>query len=355
MRRRRFLASTLALLATPGYAADDYPEVVPGRALQFPRDYGSHAGFRNEWWYVTGWVKDSNDLAYGIQVTFFRNRPRIADDNPSHFAPKQLLFAHAAIADPRFGRLRHDQRAARAGFDLADAAADATAVWIDDWSLKMSDGGYVARIAARDFAFDLRFKPTQGVLAQGDAGFSRKGPIERQASYYYSVPQLAASGRVETAQGAADVSGVTWLDHEWSSELLAPGATGWDWVGINLSDGGALMAFRIRDNSGGAVWAGGAFRSRDGQVIAFDRSEIEFAPERQWRSPRTQVEYPVVMTLRAGSLQCVIEPLMEDQELDARVGTGTIYWEGAVRAFMGGREIERGYLELTGYWKPLKL
>jgi predicted secreted hydrolase len=46
---------------------------------------------------------------------------------------------------------------------------------------------------------------------------------------------------------------------------------------------------------------------------------------------------------------------MDDQELDARASTGTVYWEGAVRALSGGREIGRGYLELTGYGKPLTL
>jgi predicted secreted hydrolase len=50
---------------------------------------------------------------------------------------------------------------------------------------------------------------------------------------------------------------------------------------------------------------------------------------------------------------------MDDQELDARASTGTIYWEGAVRAYEGERRgetpIGRGYLELTGYWRPMKL
>jgi predicted secreted hydrolase len=61
------------------------------------------------------------------------------------------------------------------------------------------------------------------------------------------------------------------------------------------------------------------------------------------------------MTVRAGAMECALEPLMDDQELDARTGIGTIYWEGAVRAVQPGREIGRGYLELTGYGKPLKL
>ncbi len=50
-----------------------------------------------------------------------------------------------------------------------------------------------------------------------------------------------------------------------------------------------------------------------------------------------------------------IEPLFDDQENDARTSTGTIYWEGAVRAYRGGAEAGRGYLELTGYWRQMSL
>src|SRR5215467_13903875 len=97
MKRRHFLASPLALLSAPAFAVDDYSEVTAGHTLRFPRDYGSHPSFRNEWWYITGWVRDSSGVALGIQVTFFRNRPRVADGNPSRFAPQQLLFAHGAV------------------------------------------------------------------------------------------------------------------------------------------------------------------------------------------------------------------------------------------------------------------
>ena len=63
----------------------------------------------------------------------------------------------------------------------------------------------------------------------------------------------------------------------------------------------------------------------------------------------------MAMALRAGEVECILEPLMDDQELDALASTGTIYWEGAVRATQAGRSLGRGYLELTGYGKPLKL
>ena len=356
MRRRLFLAGPIALLATGVLAADEeYPRVVAGRAIRFPRDAGAHTAFRSEWWYITGWVQDATGNSFGVQVTFFRNRPRVAESNPSAFAPRQLLFAHAAIADPQHGKLRHDQRAARTGFGLAGAAEHTTAVWIDDWSLRLAGDSSVATIVARDFQFELRFAAVQTVLLQGQEGFSRKGQSIDHASYYYSQPQLAVSGSVAVDGKSANVSGTAWLDHEWSSAAMAPEASGWDWIGINLDDGGALMAFRMRDHSGAALWADGTFRGPNGATRSFEPGEIRFSPQRRWRSPRTGVEYPVVMRVNLGDEEYALEPLMDDQELDSRISTGTVYWEGAVRALRGGREVGRGYLELTGYWKPLKL
>ena len=326
----------------------------PIERSRFPRDYGSHPAYRTEWWYVTGWVNDIAGNAYGVQVTFFRNRPRVAETNPSAFAARQLVFAHAAVADPRRPRLLHDQRAAREGFGLAGADDRTTRVWIDDWSLALDANAYVARIVAREFTLDLRFAPTQPLLQQGDAGLSRKGPEAAQASYYYSEPQLAVSGRIELGGKPVDVAGTAWLDHEWSSEYLAAEAAGWDWIGINLADGGAVMAFRIRDKSGGTFWAGGALRGADGATRILPRDQVRFVPLRSWRSPRTGVTYPVAMRVTAGDRELTLEPLFDDQELDSRASTGTIYWEGAVRASASGREAGHGYLELTGYGVPLK-
>jgi len=47
--------------------------------------------------------------------------------------------------------------------------------------------------------------------------------------------------------------------------------------------------------------------------------------------------------------------LMDDQENDARLSTGAIYWEGAVRALEGRQLVGRGYLELTGHRERLRL
>ena len=364
MRRRAFLASPLALVAPgalPQFAPGAlpqvrYPAVRKGVALAFPRDHGSHPEYRTEWWYITGWVKTRSGAELGLQVTFFRSRPGVGEANPSRFAPGQLLLAHAALSDARIGRLLHDQRAARAGFGLAAASERDTEIYVEDWRLERNEDAYTARIAGREFDFSLRFRPTQPLLLEGEGGFSRKGPDPVQASYYYSQPHLQVTA-TSPVPGAAAQSpwGVAWRDHEWSSEAMAQEAAGWDWVGLNLAGGGALMAFRMRDRKGGVHWAGGTHRGADGRLRVFPPEEIEFSPLRTWRSPRTGATYPVSMRVRAGVMEFTLEPNMNDQELDARASTGTIYWEGAVQARDDGKPLGRGYLELTGYWRPLKL
>ena len=345
-----------ALLASAALAAPaPYPEVRPGITLRFPADHGAHPAFRTEWWYVTGWLRTAGGRDLGFQVTFFRTRPRVDPANPSRFAAGQILFAHAALSDPATGRLLHGERAARAGFGLAGARTGDADVAIRDWRLRrLPDGRFAAYVAAPGFTLDLAFRPTQPPLAQGLDGYSRKGPRPDQASYYYSVPHMRAIGTVTRGGRATRVTGEAWLDREWSSDYLAPDAEGWDWTGLNLDDGAALMAFRIRRKGGGTVWAGGSYRYPDGRRVVFAPGDVRFRTLATWRSARTGATYPVAQELSVrlpgGVRRFPLRPLFPAQELDARASGLPVYWEGAVRTTGG-----RGYLELTGYAAPLTM
>ena len=354
---RFILSGALAfVLSFPAGAQVRYPAVTPGYAITFPRDHGAHPEFRNEWWYATGWLKTAAGDALGFQVTFFRTRPDIVTDNPSAFTPRQIILAHAAITEVRRGRLSHDQRAARPALGLAGASEARTEVWVDDWRLSLEGNTYTARIPAREFTLELKLTAGDPPLLHGEGGFSRKGKRPGEASYYYSRPNLSVHGSVN---GQA-VTGTAWLDHEWSSSYLAPEAAGWDWVGINLAGGGALMVFRMRRKDGSGNYSGGTLAHRDGSRTSFGPEDVSIEPVRRWRSPRSSCsrrEYPVALRVRVAGKLFRVEPLIDDQELDSRASTGTIYWEGAVRLIdeSTGSEAGRGYLELTGYWRPMKL
>ena len=332
-----------------------YPVVTPGVEMRFPRDHGAHPAYRTEWWYLTGWLDAPDGRPIGFQITFFRSRALIDSANPSAFTPRQIIFAHAALSDPAKGRLIHDQRVARQGFGIAEASEEDARIALLDWQLdRRADGTFHATIRAREFALDLAFTPTQPAMLNGDMGYSRKGPHPDQASYYYSMPQLAVAGTVIQEGKPMTLKGRAWLDREWSSSYLAPNAVGWDWTGVNFDDGGALMAFQVRRRDGQAIHAGGTFRRADGTQLVLGPEDVRFLPRRLWHSPQTGAAYPVEaefeIRLPEGMRRIRLTPLFDAQELDGRATGMPTYWEGLVST-PGGR----GYLELTGYAGSLGL
>ncbi len=355
--RRSLLLRTLSGAAglagwSPGARA------LPAKTMAFPRDRGSHPGFRTEWWYITGQAATAgpDPRTFGFQLTFFRSRVDETASMRSQFAARQLIFAHAAITDVQGKKLWHDERIARDGFGIASASEHDMAIKLRDWSLKADGRQYSADLPASDFAIQLQFEETQSVLLQGQQGLSRKGPEEKQASYYYSQPQLSVRGSLQLKAQTFEVTGKAWLDHEWSDELLHPSAVGWDWTGMNLDDGGALTAFRLRDKNGGAVWAGGSFRSASGELRIFSPDEVDFSPQRNWTSPLTRTRYPVEWKIRTPSGTYLVQAVIDNQELDSRSSTGAVYWEGLSRLTDGtGKRLGSGYLELTGYGQALRL
>jgi predicted secreted hydrolase len=425
MRRRDWLAALAATGWLPEPAAVQGPAAAiaeatdrPGsgpRPLRFPADFGAHPGWRTEWWYLTGWLAApaagtsppaaasapapaGPQPTHGFQLTFFRQRTGLGGDSRSAFAPRQLIFAHAAVTtlgDLGGKPLRHDQRIARAGFGLAEAAVGDTRVHLhagNRWELVRegraatgNDAGaatdpgrdlsrdpshYRGRIAspAAGFTLDVELAATQPLLLQGQAGWSRKGPQAAQASFYYSQPQLAVRARLGLdGQPERPLQGRAWLDHEWSESLLDADAVGWDWIGINLFDGSALTAFRLRrpdgHPAGPALWAGGSWRpgagSTGGPARSFAPDAVRFTPQRRWTSPRHQppVSYPVEWAIDCPAGRFLVRALADDQELDSRASTGTVYWEGLSELLDAatGKRVGLGYLEMTGYVGRLRL
>ncbi|MDR3370415.1 carotenoid 1,2-hydratase [Rhodoferax sp.] len=349
-------------------SATPMSQALAKRHLQFPRDLGSHPDTAIEWWYVTGELQ-AQQRRFGFQLTFFRSRVPSTQGMRSAFVAKQLIFAHAAVTDVAGQRLLHDQRIARSSgdtkVDLARASEADTDVTLRDWSLQRRGTSYQARAKGQDFAFDLALLETQPLLLQGDQGLSRKGPQPEQASYYYSLPQLAVTGELTLAGQAQPVTGRAWLDHEWSQSIMAPVAVGWDWIGMNLDDGSALTAFRLRDKAGGTVWAGGSWRAKGAATpMVFAPEQVVFKPERFWKSPASGSTYPVQWAVEvpvgeSGTVapqRYTVRAVVDNQELDSSRSTGAIYWEGLSELLDAqGHRVGRGYLEMTGYAQALKL
>ena len=342
MKRRAFMLS--CLLSAMAEATPQYAKVLRGLALQFPRDHGAHPHFRTEWWYVTGALDlPRNDI--GFQLTFFRVRTGFAEALGSPIAASQILFAHAAVTLPG-DKLLHADRAARANLGAGYSRTDCD-VTIGAWQMQRNASDeFTLKAQDAQFAFDFSLTPTQPKMLQGDAGFSQKGSRAEQASYYVSWPQLQVNGSIVLDGQSQKAQGKAWFDHEWSSEVLGDADVGWDWLGINMADSGALMAFRIRDAAGATVFAHATLRDASGRTQTWTTDEVQFKALRKWRSARG-TEYPVETELRFGPHIIRTKPTIDDQELSTRRPAPVTYWEGLVQ--VEGTLSGRGYLELTGY------
>lgn len=373
MKRRDLLKAGLGLplfsrasmaLAEPGLQRV-YAQPNASMPPTLPRDHGAHPAFRTEWWYFTGWFESpALSQPLGVQITFFRSAPNVNVLNPSAFSPKQLLFAHAAVAIPSVGKLKHDQiirRAGSGGALIQSTNEQVLNIQMPGWQLQSAQGEqWECKIQTPQLSMDLLIEQTQAPWMQGLDGYSQKGPKAEQSSYYITLPHMRSSGTVRLEGKTLPVQGSFWMDHEWSSTVLAPNAQGWDWVGLHGDQGEALMAFQIRDrdHTKPPVWTHAALRQGDGTVRNF--SQVTFEVLKRWKSTRTGIEYPVSQRLLLDDLVFELQPLFDDQELDARASTGTLYWEGAVRVKSGNASSNtspwgRGYLEMTGYDRPMQL
>jgi predicted secreted hydrolase len=362
LQRRRLLAASLlgGLGMQPSLAGHALP-------LAFPQDAGAHPDFATEWWYVTGYANSAGmEAAFGFQITFFRSRIAKTQAMQSRLAARQLLFAHAAVTDIQGRTFWHDQRVARSSgarsgtnpLDTAWADTGDTAVALHGWFLKRQGSDLQAHVHGADFSLDLTLKASQPLLLQGEQGLSRKGPRADATSYYYSLPHLQVQGDLllRGQHHAVGAGSTAWLDHEWSQAYMPPAAVGWDWIGINLFDGSALMAFRMRDKTGAALWDGGAFRAQGATTTNFQHGEVEFKPLRLWKSPASQTSYPVEWLVRTPTGSYTVRALLDAQEMDSLTSTGSVYWEGLCEVLDSKRKrVGRGYLEMTGYASPLQM
>jgi len=310
--------------------------------LQFPRDHGAHPGQRIEWWYLTAWA----DERTGVQVTIFR--ARLGRPREASFGSDQILIGHVAVVREDWPSLVHAQAAWRSSAGVSGFATEDMRLHMPGWSMaRDAHDGYAMRVEQGRLKLVLLARAPAPPVLQGAAGYSRKGPRPEQFSRYYSRTQMHLESQIriddkELPLSAGGREGIAWFDHEWSDQLLDPAAAGWDWFGLNFDDGSAWMGFRIRDRSGATLWT--------------SEPDLRLEPSDHWTSPSSGARYPIGLQLHRAGTVLRLQALIAAQEIDARASTGNRYWEGAVRVLDSqGRRIGRGYLELTGYDRPMRL
>ena len=339
--------AALAVLIQPGAGAE-YRQVLGPREWSFPCDHGKHDGYRDEWWYFTGNLTNAEGRRFGYELTFFRSLHALSrDSGQSPPAPAEVFFAHAAVSDLKNRQFVFDSLAAPGIPGSAMAADQTLSVQARDWSCKRDEAGLLHLYAtAKEFAFDLT-APESGKVLNGPGGFSAKSSEPGCASYYYSVPRLETKGSLTLDKETFAVTGLSWFDHEFFSQLLGRSQTGWDWVCLQLRDGRSLMLYRIRDQRGPET----LFGSLDdhGKTTFLKPGEITMKPSDPQRAP-SGAEYPQHWEIQVTGLPAfAIQTAFPGQEMRSLQSMDATYFEGVIDATADGKPLGSGYAEMTGY------
>lgn len=353
-----------ALAASP--APPPFQPATAGYQYTFPRDHGSHSTYRTEWWYYTGHLQAKNGRSFGFELTFFRRGvpPDEIKTLPSKWSISHLYLAHFAVTDITGKRFHFSEKFSREGLGKAGADESRLRVWIDDWRAEAatdSTGSHTLVAHDETHLLALTLQPAKPLVTHGAAGISRKGKDVSQASHYYSFTRLATTGSLTIDGEQFEVTGLTWMDHEFGSTELGTDQVGWDWFSIQLEDDTELMLYRMRRKDGSSDLASsGTAVSPDGRTRHLEVTDFQIESTATWASPESKATYPSRWRLTFPSLGLVLDvtPLLADQELRTSRSTKVSYWEGAV-AVTGtkqGKPIKgQGYVELTGYVERLKL
>jgi len=268
-----------------------------------------------------------------------------------------VYLVHAAVTDIAGGQHFYTEDVCRAALGMAgvDQTAQHTTVFLKNWSARIEADSHRLNVKAADFSYELNFKPAKPLVLHGQRGYSRKGSTADRASCYYSFTSLQGQGTITVGGAAVAVTGSAWMDHEFSTALLEPGITGWDWFSLQLSDDTEIMVFLLNTETGGLHPASsGTYIHTNGMARAIALDEIKVQVLDTWKSKQSRARYPARWRMQIAplALDVRITASLPDQEMRTVGSTGVTYWEGSV-SIEGSRSKHpikgQGYVELTGY------
>lgn len=359
MARTIFVLMGLLLAGGAVAAPIDFDQADRPRDWSFPADHGSHPRFQTEWWYFTGAMRDAKGHQFGYEVTFFRFALGAAvHETTSQWRARDLILGHFTITDVDGQQFYQSEALQRAAAGLAGAEVGSLGVFLGGWSATADADTIRIRAGAStsgttSHRAELSLLIGRDPVLHGDAGLSWKSADHSHASYYYSMPRLATTGELFLGDRVLDVSGTTWMDHEFFTGDTPAKGVGWDWFSCRLDDGRDLMLYLLRYPDG-SRFRSGTLVEADGSSRPLDVDGMELSPGRIWTSPQTGTHYPVSweLSLPAESLELRVEALLDAQEVHAEQTVGFGYWEGLSRfsGSMAGAVIAgEGFVELTGY------
>ncbi|MBI5931224.1 MAG: hypothetical protein HY862_18090 [Chloroflexi bacterium] len=356
----------LGLYITP-VLAQNSNQGLARNVLNFPQDHGFHASdpLMNanyvEWVYFTGITQDDAGHQWGFQFTIF-----------SRFIPNTPLVGYlydVAVSDLRTQQFLHHREVVT----KSDALAVSETGWQfqdehllvayrsenDSWKLNFQgEANDVAtrtvipltlNFSATNDQYDYYVHNTKGLHPMGNDCVG-DGSLLDGYTYYYSHPALSTIGSIKLDDTTTQVSGATWLDHQWGNFSACPLA--WNWFSLRFNDGSYIMLFQLLDEMGTPLPAllGATYVDSTGQVTYWPtEGTVTLTPTHTWTNPRTHVEFTLGWQLETPMGKFSVEAVFDDQTPDQMNGL-PYYWEGVITIRPSESDetaVGTGYLEVV--------
>jgi predicted secreted hydrolase len=350
---------------------DGFTEAVLGKAeslrngselepVELPRDLYAHHESQTEWWYYTGHAATENGNRFGFELVFFKRRTDLDRFGP---IPVRLLgnpiyLAHFAVTDYQSKNFQFSHRKSSNGFfDYpASASEESFHLTLGDWSIREAFGKHILRASiGEDLTFEASLSPKKELILNGKNKDGVALKDEGEASRYFSYTRMEMEGDISWHGKTEHFKGSSWMDREFGTWAATKNQTGWDWFSIQLENDIELMCYQLRDNSNGvSPFSSGVFVEKNGEYFPLSKSEYSIKPTGYWKSPQTKTVYPSgwKINVERFDLRLIVNPIIENQELDTRGTTMIIYWEGAcevIGKYKGRKITGNAYVELVGY------
>jgi len=326
------------------------PEVLNFSNAHFTERNEVNHDSRLEWWYHSGHLVTESGREFGFHFSLFKS-----DVDSLGTVESQNFVAQLGILDVRTGEHYETSRAQAGARAVGDAPMT---LGVADWAYGVLPNGGAHMIAAfgDEIGLELVTKSTTPVMLHNEIGWL---PTEAGATYYYTWPRQDTAGELTLNGETFNVTGVSWFDHQWGDFFVLGKPAGWQWFALQLDDGGSLMITESRGIDGEIVDTYGTYMSSLGEVRALTQAEdgIALKAISEWTSPETGGVYPSgwLLTVDSLALDVVIDPVVDEQEVQGGLPAASTYWEGKSR--ISGRQNGEpiggnAYVELSGYVDP---
>ena len=317
------------------------------KPIKFPQDDFPHGNII-EWWYFNGQLKDQAGRRYFFMDCLFKADPRQVK---IPFLPrlpiKDLYFSHHLLADLSTGKFY--SAVEPLVFLSSDSFKD------KKFSVRYSPAGKInaqqksiEKTSAADWhlttdLFKLDLTNRKPPLLVGGKGYLT---LANTATFYYSLTDLKTSGQIMIDGQVRQVTGQSWMDHQWADAKYAKPR--WNWFSIQLDNHCELVCFNFKYRQHSTNVA---------SIILPDGSQkhyqaVEITPlAKDWRSPETGAAYPLSWRIKIpeAKIELQTKPLIDASEM---IFGSINYWEGGLAvagSWQGKKVAGQGFMELVGY------